>query len=138
MYFEWKNQYSVGITEIDKQHRKLFEIGSRINDLAFAKDGYDHYDEIMEVLHELRDYTEYHFNYEEKLMDQYGYESIEKHKFEHFFVVKKLKKFENDDLEFNQKELVLSLMEFISNWISDHILKEDMTYSDFFHSKGVY
>ena len=38
MYFEWKDEYSVNVAEIDKQHRRLFEIGARLYDLAGAKE----------------------------------------------------------------------------------------------------
>jgi hemerythrin len=137
MYFKWKNEYSVNVAEIDEQHKKLFQIGSRINDLAFADDEYDHYDEILSILKELKDYTQYHFNHEEKMMEKYGYERKDSHKFEHYFVIKKIEKFENSDIDENQKDTVVDLVAFISDWISSHILKEDMQYKNFFNSKGI-
>jgi hemerythrin len=137
MFFNWKDDYSIGIDVIDKQHRHLLEIGSRIMDLADAKDGFDHYDEIIEVLQELKEYTAYHFKFEEELMLRFGYEDYDTHKFEHYFVIKKIQKFEKEDLEEKQNEMILKLAEFISDWIANHILHEDMKYKDFFISKGV-
>lgn len=137
MFFKWKEEYSTGIDVIDKQHRHLLKIGSRIMSLADAKDGFDHYDEIIEVLQELKEYTVYHFGFEEDLMHRYGFEHYEKHKFEHYFVIKKIQKFEKEDLEERQSEMILKLAEFISDWIANHILNEDMKYKDFFISKGV-
>jgi hemerythrin len=138
MMFEWKNEYSVQIAEIDKQHKRLFNIGARINDLVYAKDEFDHYDEIMTVMNELLDYTEYHFNYEEKLMEEYQYENFETQKFEHFFLLKKIRKMLDADVDRKQGEAVLNLAAFISDWITNHILKEDMKYREFFNSKGVH
>lgn len=139
MYFEWKDEYRTGIEVIDKQHKHLMEIGARIFDLANADDGYDRYDDIMEVLNELRDYTVYHFGYEEQLMEKYNYERYEPHKFQHYFVIKKIEKFEKekDEIDVNQKETILRLAEFISDWITNHILKEDMRYRKLFMSRGV-
>jgi hemerythrin len=139
MYFKWKEEYSTGIDAIDRQHRHLMEIGTRIFDLAYAADGCDHYDEIMEVLGELKDYTVYHFGYEEKLMDQYNYDRYEPHKFQHYFLIKKIDKFEKEkyDLEEKQNETILKLAEFISDWITNHILKEDMLYKELFINKGL-
>lgn len=137
MYFDWKDEYSIGIELIDKQHRRLFEIGKRIIDLAEAQDGFDHYDEIVEVIQELKEYTVYHFGYEEELMAKFKYENYEKHKFEHFFVVKKIEKFENEDFDEKQDETIMNLVRFIPDWIANHILHEDMSYKDFFISKGV-
>lgn len=137
MYFEWKDTYSVNVANIDKQHKKLFEIGGKISDLVLAKDGYDHYDEIMDILQELRDYTLYHFNFEEKLMEKYGYKELDFHKIEHIFMAKKLQRLQNKDTDSNQKEAVTDLIAFVSDWIAGHILKTDMRYKEHFNEKGI-
>jgi len=137
MYFEWKDSYGVDVEEIDRQHRKLFEIGGRISDLVLAKDGYDHYDEIMTILDELKNYTIYHFNYEEKLMEEYGFPGLDEHKIEHMFLIKKLERMKDKDIDANQEDALINLVTFVSDWISGHILKTDMGYKDFFKEKGV-
>lgn len=137
MYFKWRDDFSTGIESIDNQHKHLLEVGSRIYDLAELNDGVDHYDEIMEILAELKEYTIYHFGYEEKLMVQHGFEHYESHKFQHYFVMKKLDKFEKEDIDNRQNETILNLVQFIFDWVTNHILKEDMLYKDFFISKGV-
>lgn len=135
--FGWKDAYSVNIAEIDKQHNELFRIGGKIADLVNANDDQDHFDEIMVILQELKQYTIYHFEYEEKLMEQYGYVETDSHKIEHLFLIKKLKKFENKDIDTEQKEAVVELVTFISDWIAGHILKTDMKYKEFFNSRGL-
>lgn len=137
MLFKWRDNYSCSIDEIDNQHKRLFEIGSKIVSIASLKDEYDHYDEIMGILDELKDYTLYHFNYEEELMEKYGYENYDSHKIEHDFFIKKLSKLEKKDLEGNQKESLTEIVAFVADWISSHILKKDMEYTSFFHSKGI-
>lgn len=137
MYFKWKDEYSVGIETIDNQHKHLFELGGRIVDLADANDDFDHYDEIMEVIQELKDYTVYHFGFEEDLMQKYAYNDYETHKFHHFFAVKKIHKFEEEDFDENQKDAVMKMVAFISDWVTNHILQEDQKYKDFFIKKGV-
>jgi hemerythrin len=136
--FKWKEAYSCNIAEIDKQHKRLFEIGDRLYELATLNDNYDHYDEIVKTLDELKDYTIYHFGYEEKLMEQYGFSYFEPHKIEHDFFVKKLKKLERKDFDENQGEAVVEMLQFVADWISAHILKTDMEYKDFFNGKGIY
>ncbi len=138
MYFEWKDDFSVNIKEIDKQHKRLFEIGARINDLAYAQDGYDHYDDIMVVLHELREYTEFHFRHEEEMLQKYGYDRYDNQKFEHHFVIRKIQKFENSDIDEKQEETIINLVAFVSDWIASHILKEDMRYRDYMNGKGIF
>lgn len=135
--FKWKESYSFNISEIDKQHKKLFEIGSRIYDLASLNDGYDHYDEIMQIFDELRDYTVYHFNYEEELMQKHGYEQFEKHKFEHDFFIKKMNRLEKSDIDEEQNKTLLNIISFVADWISGHILQSDTDYKDFMHANGI-
>lgn len=137
VFFKWKDEYSIGIDVIDKQHKHLMEIGSRIMDLADTNDGVDNYDEIVDVLQELKQYTVYHFGYEEEIMQKLEYEHYNSHKFEHYFVIKKIQKFEQEDLDEKQSETILKLVEFISDWIANHILQEDMKYKSLFISKGV-
>jgi len=137
MAIKWKDIYSCNITDIDIQHKKLFEIGSRIYDLLTIGDEYDRYDEIALIFNELRDYTVFHFSYEEELMKKYGYEDYENHKIEHDFFIKKLQKLEKTDFDDKQSESLMQMIKFIADWITGHILKTDMKYKDFFNAKGI-
>ncbi len=134
----WKDTYSVNVEEIDNQHKKLFEIGGRLYDLSSLKDDFDHYDEIMDIIGELRDYTIYHFNFEEELLKKNGYEEIENHSIEHDFFVKKLKRIEKKDIDGQQGQTIMEITEFLIDWVSSHILKSDMQYKPYLNSKGVY
>ena len=68
--FDWKKEYNLNIEEIDKQHKKLMEIGKRAYDIAIIDDGYD---EIMTIIDELLEYTKYHYKYEENMLKGYNY-----------------------------------------------------------------
>jgi len=136
--FKWSEKYSVNIAELDNQHKKLFDIASNIYELASLKDGYDHYDEINNLFDELKSYAVYHFNTEEKLMEQYGFSGLDNHKIEHMFFVKKLNKIEKIDIDSNQNEALFELLNFTADWITGHILKSDMEYKPHLNEKGIY
>lgn len=137
MLFKWKDSYSFTIEEIDKQHKRLFEIGADLFDIASLKDDYDHYDEIIKLLDELKEYTVYHFGYEEKLMEKYGYSEFDIHKIEHDFFIKKLARLEKLNLDEKQNEAIVDMIRFVADWVSAHILKTDFQYKDFFKEKGL-
>ncbi len=137
MSFQWKDRYALGIPEIDRQHGKLFEIGTKVYDLALLNDSYDHYDEIMGVLQELLDYTEYHFNYEEELMKTHNYDGIEQQHKDHSFYVLKIKSISSKDIDENQQKTTIEIVDFLSDWISSHILLSDRNYATFFKEKGI-
>jgi hemerythrin len=128
--FKWKDTYSTGIAEIDTQHRRLFEIGAEIYEIASIKDDFDHYDEIMQSLEELKEYTIYHFSFEEELMMKYDFDQYETHKVEHAFFVKKLQKIARKDLEEGQADTLMALVHFVADWVTGHILDTDMNYRE--------
>jgi len=135
MLFKWKESFSVGVEELDNQHKKLFEIGSRIYDIASLKDGFDHYDEIMQVVGELRDYTVYHFGFEENLMKSYGYSDLENHQVQHRFFVKRLERIINKDIDDQQETTMMEIVTFLADWVANHILQSDMQYKSLLSEK---
>ena len=137
MSFEWKDRYSFGMASIDKQHKKLFEIGAQASDLAGRNDAYDHYDEIMGVINELLEYTEYHFKFEENLMKEYGFDGLEKQAQEHSFYVSKIRSICSKDIDNDQQKTTTEIVDFLSDWISSHILFSDRNYATFFKTKGI-
>ena len=60
----WNNNFSVGVQELDKQHKKIIEIENR---LIKAKDGRIDSETIADLLSDLTKYATKHFETEEKL-----------------------------------------------------------------------
>lgn len=135
--FKWQDRFSCGIAEIDKQHKKLFEIGERIYDTASLKDDFDHYDELMQALDELVEYTKYHFGFEEMLMQRYNFSGYAMHKVEHDFFIKKVQKLAAKDMEENQNQTLMEMVHFVADWVSGHILDTDIKYKECLISNGV-
>lgn len=135
--FIWKDSYSVGVEAIDKQHKVLFEIG---NDLANAmkSDKDDKYDDIMYILEELIDYTEYHFSFEEELLDKNGLPLSDKHLAQHRFFIETLNEKKSDEIDEYQGETLNELFGFVADWIIKHILNTDKEYQAPLNAKGVF
>lgn len=128
--FDWTEDYSVKVEVIDDQHKRLFEIGENINELLQDYSGADSFDEIMTNVEELSEYTKYHFEEEEKLMQLHGYTDLEKHKVEHKKFISYLDKLDVDQIDENQEETLKKLINFIAIWIFKHISNVDFKYSD--------
>lgn len=135
--FQWKDRYNLNIPEIDKQHQRLFEIGARVYDLAMSNDSYDHYDEILDLLKELLDYTEYHFKFEEELMSKHQYSGFDQQHDDHIFYVEKIKAISSRDIDSDQQKATLEIVDFLSEWISSHIMFSDRKYAMEFKEKGI-
>ena len=73
----WTDKLSLGITEIDNQHKKWIAI---INDLNDAMRAGKSTEVLGEVFKRLIDYTEYHFKAEETYFEKFGYPEKTSHK----------------------------------------------------------
>ncbi len=130
-FIKWNEIYSVGISEIDDQHKKLIDI---INKLfkGFSEGKADEI--IPDIINELINYTEYHFKTEEDLFNKYNLPEKEKHIQSHKQFVEKIKTWKDN---INEKELPYELMDYLKNWLVNHIMKEDKQYSSFFEGKDI-
>ena len=52
---QWKEEYEVGVAEIDEQHQKLIDIANRVYELMRNELALDKYDQIVEILQELKE-----------------------------------------------------------------------------------
>lgn len=130
---EWDDNLSVGIEEIDNQHKKLIEL---INELHSAMRERRAKDALGKIINGLKDYAVEHFTTEEKYFDQFNYLNSGSHKKEHQNFIAKVNDFKSG---FDKGKIMLSMeiMDFLKDWLISHIQKIDMAYAPFFHEKGL-
>lgn len=137
MSLRWRNSFRCDVREIDMQHKRLFEIGSKLNILEPICTKISINDEILDVIKELKEYSIYHFEYEENLMLNSGYEEYEDHCMEHNSFIDRVRELEQDSLRLCNPEILRGIIVFINHWITNHILKTDMKYVVFFRDRGI-
>lgn len=123
--FAFSDKYRTGITLIDNEHKRLFEIIRETNDVIQAELLHDKYDEIIHILNELKEYTVKHFKDEEEYMESIGYTGLVLQRYAHTAFVDRLNDINLDDMDNNQKEYLDELLQFLLNWLTNHILKMD-------------
>lgn len=124
---EWKEAYNLGIEEIDQQHKKLFEIMNRIFNALKEDYAMDKKQQALEILHELIDYTHYHFTAEEQYMQEIAYPYFHDHKLEHEEFIARINEFHIDEVKVHQNQQLQELFRYMIGWITNHILKSDLT-----------
>jgi hemerythrin len=122
---KWKEEYRIGVSNIDEQHQKLFEIANRAYELIKNDFSDDKYCNIVEILEELKDYTVYHFKFEQEYMLSIGYKKFLSHKVEHDDFIEKIKNVDLKMVDQNQDQYIMEILEFVVNWIGTHILGRD-------------
>ena len=131
--FVFDDSLKVGITEIDEQHGRFIGF---INDTWDALERGDDKDEFLYILNKLLDYAMEHFSSEEALMREHGYPDYDKHKATHSETAADLFEFDVRLLADDPEES-RAFLEFLTNWLKNHILVTDMQLAAFLKQKGV-
>lgn len=120
---EWSEHLSIGIGEIDDQHKALLE---RITTLKRKIDEKDHEDGLRESIHFLKKFVLDHFIEEEELMQEHSYPDFELHKAYHEGFIKHLEKIEGQILDQGYTEsLANEVYGWLICWFCDHVARDD-------------
>lgn len=118
---EWSDRFKLGHAKIDRDHQKLIALINRLSEAMIKREGQK---VCAEVLDQLVTYFQTHFAMEEQLMAAHHYAHSMEHKAEHAAFVKQVlelkAKFEAGSLT-----LSVSLLNFLREWLSTHILATD-------------
>jgi len=121
---EWQDSYSVGVSDLDDDHKRLIDI---INRVARAERDNEPVDWVLE---ELEDYARVHFAREEERMQAAGYPGFDAHVEKHREFVEWLRAVERTYKLSPETESYLadSVNAHLTDWLTRHILETDMAY----------
>lgn len=122
---EFLDEYRTGIDFVDEEHKVLFQITDKAYKLLQRDFSLDGYDEVMDVITELKDYTVRHFNDEEAYMERIKYEGLAAQRRAHESFIQRIEGVDLDNVEGDLKEYLASLIEFLLSWLINHILYTD-------------
>lgn len=131
-FISWSDDLSVGIQELDEQHKILISLINRIFNEAFI---IQNTSVANEVLTELVQYTIIHFSVEESLFRIFNYPAYEGHKAQHAELTSQVMALKDRVKE--GEEINAELLSFLRAWLKKHIVQEDKKYSSFFAEKGL-
>jgi hemerythrin len=131
--FAWKDTYSIGVAEIDTQHRRLFSLA---DELHSAMNGGKAKAIMEQVLENLINYTKTHFAAEERLMLRCNYPEYQLHKAKHDEMTNKVLQLQHD-FQTGKAMVTIEVMQFLSKWLRLHIGESDRKYVPFVAGKKV-
>lgn len=131
-FMPWNDDFSVGLDDVDEQHRWLFEATNRLH-AEMNKEVHSR-EVIGEIIEGLMDYTMNHFIMEEELFERHGYPQAQAHKALHdkftACIMDTLTNFESGaDIEHE-------VLDLLKTWLVQHIMKTDTAYVPFFKQQG--
>ncbi len=121
---DWKAEYSIGIPEIDEQHKQLLECIDRLDSAGTAE---DRKLAMYYVMEELKDYVRIHFAVEEIVMRLFDYPGLEAHVLEHQEFSAQLEAFKQSELK---EHVHAEASHYLRKWLVHHIQGTDKRYAE--------
>jgi hemerythrin len=129
----WTPAFSVSVHDMDVQHQLLIEILNQLHDAMRGGKGSQ---EIGKIVDKMIDYAQRHFRDEEKLLAANHYPQYANQKAEHDAFILKALEFKRD---VSQGKMALSVpvSNYLKEWWTSHIQKEDKLYGTYLNTLGV-
>ena len=119
--FQWSPAYSVGVDEIDAEHRSLFRLAGRLQKAMLAGAGKGL---VEELLAGLIAYTCQHFAHEEDLMRTLGYPGLAAHCRQHEALRARVAVLRQRSAA-GEITMTIEILHFLSDWLRVHIADSD-------------
>lgn len=129
---EWSDELSVGIQEIDEQHKVLVGLLNEMHQAILEHHGSQ---TAREVLDRLGDYTRIHFAVEESLMRIFEYPGYTEHKKQHEELIRQLESY-RAKVASGATAISFQLLHFLRMWLTQHIIDSDKDYAPIMLQRG--
>ena len=128
----WSEKYSTGVEAIDRQHRLLFDHINRLEEILSTPQPTAAEIEFTDTLVQfVESYAETHFKFEESCMERYRCPAHARNQAAHAqfleFVAGFTRNFPTDG---DRMTALHGLHQFLSRWLTDHILQTDTELRD--------
>jgi hemerythrin-like metal-binding protein len=129
---QWDAVYSVGIEEIDNQHKKFIDtLNSLYTEIPNETEA-----TLEKAFAELENYALYHFATEEKYFDEFKYEGAEEHKMAHAGFKQTIDGFRKR-MSAERMQVTSELVDYLEDWLTDHLVEMDQKYISCFREHGL-
>jgi len=129
----WNSKYSVGVEAMDKQHTMLFTM---INDLHAAMSKGHAQSITGALIGKLARYVHEHFSAEEAMMASTRFPDLAKHRALHRDLTEKVDEFAARYAR-GEGGLNVQLLNFLRDWLTNHIQTVDHGYMSWMNEHGV-
>jgi len=130
---QWSEDFSVNVKEIDDQHKVLISMINELHEALLAKKGREVQKPIID---KMIAYAKDHFALEENCMRKFNYADYEAHQRSHAVFTQK-----TDELQERLEKVgfvfTVEIINFLRDWLRDHILGVDKKYSRLFNENGL-
>ena len=133
LFIEWSDSLSVGVRELDDQHKELVRLVNVLYEALKAGRGRE---ALKDILGGLVRYTKVHFATEERFFNRLGYPEKDEHIQQHRKLVDQVLEFKKK-VDSGQDMISVNLLDFLKDWLINHIQVSDKKYGPFLSRRGL-
>jgi len=126
-FFEWTEELSVQVPEMDRQHQDLIMVVNELHDVM--SDGKS-LREKSAAISRLLKMAEWHFVNEEAMMYRIRYPQLQAHRTAHRRLIARVLEYKSD-LDHPESSIGSELLLFVKNWLTGHFQEADRDYAQF-------
>ncbi len=130
---EWNDRMSVGIPEIDEDHKRFLLLTEELNRAIVDRMALE---EIQARMQDILDDAIRHFAHEEKLFKEWHYPDAEEHAAKHKSVVRALQALQDRFVNYGLPAEWITVGLEVKEILINHLLTEDMKYAEYFRKTG--
>jgi len=120
--FKWKNDFRIGLEDIDAQHKIFLGYINQCYDAVTTK---KQTGVPPDLIKKLKAYAKIHFSFEEHIMEFNGFPELERHQDLHRYFIKEIQKLEKSHLAGESSANLKNVLAMMREWFLNHILIED-------------
>ncbi len=130
----WQDSLMIGVASVDSDHQVLVSL---LNQLAETREEGQARDVVGSVLNVMIEYAVDHFDHEEGAMASCGHPGLAEHQQQHRRMIARLQNF-RQQYEDGRHTAVDELLQFLKNWLVEHIIAEDTHSGPWVDGAGLY
>lgn len=124
--FVWSEKYSIDGSVVDAEHQKLFQLSNAVLELD---SNHPDFEKFKQLVNDLYQYVQTHFENEQSLMVQLGYPQADEHERQHNSIILEMNRYLQS--YHTSTDLLAHFKQLANKWISQHILTEDLKFKMF-------
>lgn len=129
----WKESLKIGVEEVDKQHKELFNRLNKFLKIVRNQDTTEiDMGKVEETLNFMGEYVDVHFKSEEAIQKKYNYPGYEEHREIHENFKQEIREFkqEFEEKDFDE-ELLMEFSGRLLTWLINHVASEDQKIAEY-------
>lgn len=125
--FQWEERFSVSNSDIDSDHKRLFELLASLHEAMSQGKGKSI---IIRTVDELFDYSNYHFKKEEALLLKVNFHGLSEQKKAHSAFLQHVQEFRKKIDDGKEGFITVDVQNLLVEWLKNHICVLDLQYRD--------